>query len=89
MPDKDQLYPKYLVFHHPQALYDFTEAKTIVVGGDAEEEETFLVEVDGFFFVLKPDTDKHARVALAAYAESVADEFPGLAKDLRGYLLDV
>lgn len=37
-------------------------------------------------FVLRYDTDRHARVALAAYAESVSVDNPRLADDLRGRL---
>jgi hypothetical protein len=36
------------------------------------------------YFVLDVDHDKHAMPALAAYAESAADEYPQLAADLRG-----
>lgn len=35
------------------------------------------------YFVLNLSTDKHAIPAIAAYAESCADEFPALASDLR------
>jgi hypothetical protein len=41
------------------------------------------------YFVLRYDADPHAQVALAAYAESVADENPVLADDLRRELLEV
>lgn len=37
-------------------------------------------------FVLRPDHDYHARVALAAYAESVRAYKPSLAEDLHGAL---
>ena len=39
-----------------------------------------------FFFVLDPKHDKHARIALAAYAVDCAPEFPKLAEDLRSIL---
>lgn len=37
----------------------------------------------GPYFVLAYTSDPHARVALAAYADSCAEEFPLLAADLR------
>lgn len=36
------------------------------------------------FFVLRYATDRHARAALVAYAESCRDEYPQLAADLLG-----
>lgn len=39
-------------------------------------------EVTAFTFVLKPNHDHHARVALSAYAASCAIEKPQLSKDL-------
>ena len=39
-------------------------------------------EVEGWYFVLHED-DRHSDAALAAYADSCADEFPELAADLR------
>lgn len=45
-----------------------------------------LEEVEAFIFPLKPDNDVHARVAIAAYAESVRGEKPQLASDLRDVL---
>lgn len=41
-------------------------------------------EITDFFFLLKPKRDHHARVALAAYIESVKEENPKLAEDLKG-----
>ena len=40
-------------------------------------------------FVLKPESDLHARVALLAYAESVDFENPLLATDLRKWVVDL
>lgn len=37
----------------------------------------------GRVFVLAYDTDPHARTALAAYADSCAEDYPQLAADLR------
>jgi hypothetical protein len=48
----------------------------------------YAEEVHDFIFPLKPDTDHHARVALAAYAASVAEEKPRLAQDLFQVLSD-
>ena len=83
------LYPKYIVYRWPeqaaseepdiQASYlaDFT------VGPDGMGEVWLEMEQpSGFLFVLKPDTDQHARVALAAYTESVRPSDPQLAADL-------
>jgi hypothetical protein len=83
------LYPKYIVYRWPvkplgiepdiHAVYlsDFS------VGpegpGEVWEE---MEQVQVFTFVLKPDTDQHARVAIAAYAESVRPTDPRLAADL-------
>lgn len=39
------------------------------------------------FFVLRYDRDPHARVALAAYADSCAADNPMLAADLRDMLV--
>lgn len=47
-----------------------------------------LVEVTAFTFVLKPDSDRHARVAIAAYAWSVRDDDPALAQDLLDMLVE-
>lgn len=38
------------------------------------------------YFVLDLDHDKHAKAAIEAYANSCAEEFPALAKDLRKML---
>ena len=37
---------------------------------------------DGIFFVLKPEADVHARVALRAYAEACIESDPALADDI-------
>lgn len=39
-------------------------------------------ELEGFYFVLRPDRDRAARVALAAYAAAVQDQKPQLSSDL-------
>ena len=40
----------------------------------------------GEHFVLKPPYDKHARMAMLAYADSCETELPGLAKDIREWI---
>lgn len=45
-------------------------------------------EVQAWTFVLKPDTDYHARVALAAYAASCRRDDPDLASFLNEVLSD-
>jgi hypothetical protein len=47
------------------------------------ETEQLEEVTESFVFVLKPDSDHHARVALAAYAESVSLTKPRLGNDLR------
>lgn len=88
-PEPDAgLYDKYRVFREPkEAAYHPVEVKATW-----HNEEHFdqyskdavipLEEVESFVFVLKPDTDPHARVALATYAASVRPTDPQLAADL-------
>ena len=40
------------------------------------------IDPDAKYFVLRVDTDKHAKKALLAYAESVREDNPTLAKDI-------
>lgn len=49
-------------------------------------EKVNSIAIDDFVFVLRPDRDYHARVALAAYTESVSAYNKELAEDLRGVL---
>lgn len=82
------LYFKYRVFREPddvvshpaeiQATYETDDWRSAV-----------LEEVKEFIFPLKPDTDHHARVALAAYAFSVAIDDPQLAEELLDILSDL
>lgn len=88
MPERDEHYWKYRVFHEPM-INDEDISHPVKVDAKflSEEDSEFEVwdelrEVDGTFFVLRPEGDKHARVALATYAYSVASEFPNLAKDI-------
>lgn len=85
--DDKGIYPKYLVFKHP----DFEPAGFKAEAWEFSEQyssEVFLDPVEDFCFVLKPIKDKHARLALSVYAESVRKEKPRLAKELREILDD-
>lgn len=87
-PDPDGLYDKYRVFREPEDTDEHP------VGMDAyytnsQGREDRMEEVREFVFVLKPDSDHHARVALAAYAASVQLDKPQLAMDLREVLSDL
>ena len=44
------------------------------------------VDLGASYWVLRIDADPHARVALAAYAQSLSTENPGLARDLLALL---
>lgn len=79
----DGLYEKYRVFKEPEA--EEHPVGVIATWHDGRFNYRGPLEeiMDSFVFVLKPDTDHHARVALAAYAESVSREKPKLANDLR------
>lgn len=82
---EDGLYEKYRVFREPELSYNHGHPVPLF-GPHFVPDETGdpieLEEVQSFLFVLKPDSDPHARVALAAYAESVHNEKPHLAADL-------
>lgn len=93
-PDPDGLYDKYRVYKEPHDVDEhpvpadgprYTTNKTYAPGKPIE---AYMEEVREFVFVLKPDSDPHARVAMAAYAESVQGEKPMLAEDLRSVLRD-
>ena len=90
---KDEHYWKYRVFHEPSAHEDIghpvpVEALYLNVISDEDEVETWkeLKEVEGSFFVLRPEKDHHARVAMAAYAYSCRKELPHLAADIIGMI---
>jgi hypothetical protein len=84
-PDLDGLYFKYRVFREPDDVIDHPVGVDTLYF-DINGKEQWLIEVPEFTFVLKPDSDHHARVAVAAYAESVAREKPRLAEDLKEIL---
>ncbi len=83
---KDALYEKYRVFREPKNSPEHpAEIVAYWVNPNTEDgyEYPVLSEVREFVFVLKPDTDKHALLALKVYAELVAGDYPKLAEDLR------
>jgi len=84
-PDSLGLYAKYVVFKSSD-LRDVTTQDQDPVWGDLFTDDLGITPIDDFVFVLRPDRDYHARVALAAYIESVWVDFPELAEDLRGAL---
>lgn len=88
-PDQG-IYPKYVVFKHPKQEVEHFQAKAWIPqpGYENAWDIPTLELVDDFVFVLKPIKDKHARIAMAAYAESVKEEKPQLAKDLYEILGD-
>lgn len=85
--EPDELYVKYRIFHEPSVEVHPAEV-TASYKADGDRPRP-LYEVEGFLFPLKPDTDRHARVALAAYAESVRVDRPRLAEDLDLILADL
>ena len=90
---KDGMYTKYRVFREPDIETSEGHPVEIVayyylsppVGNMGEN----LIEVDdGMLFVLRPVNDKHAQVALAAYAESCLQDMPKLSQDITDMLGD-
>ena len=89
-PEKDGLYEKYRVFKEPEEAEQHPTMMTAYFDYGPEDVRVGMAEeVMDFVFVLKPSTDHHARVALAAYCLSVADEKPQLAEDLWEILGDL
>lgn len=79
------LYPKYVVFRHPRQEAEFFLAQYKAPGATSLRH---LEEVEDFCFVLKPLKDRHARLALAVYAESVRKDKPRLAAEIKEWLDD-
>lgn len=79
--EPDGLYSKYRVIREPENVEEHP-VKMDFMYQDEDGATRFAEEVDDFVFVLKPETDFHARVAIAAYAASVSREKPILARDL-------
>jgi hypothetical protein len=90
MPDRDELYDKYRVFYEPHDVdADIghpapIKAEYLQVGEDDHGIETWgeLQEADGLHFVLRPEGDVYARIAMATYAYACRKEFPRLAADI-------
>ncbi len=88
-PDKG-IYPKYVVFKHPDFVPELIEAVAYPERGDRDGfiAPQLIMPIKEFVFVLKPRTDPHARVAIAAYAESVRYDKPILSSELRQIISD-
>ncbi len=88
---KDGLYFKYRVYREPQDALSHPTPMMVTYNsleGVGAGKSALAEEVPSFVFVLKPDSDHHARVALAAYAKSVALDKPRLHDDLMEILSD-
>ncbi len=86
---KDEHYWKYRVFHEPPDEDDIghpVPIEALYLTDEITDEWSSAKEVEGTFFVLRPEHDHHARVAIAAYAYSVRVELPHLAADLIGMI---
>lgn len=75
------MYDKYRVVRT-----DDLDAEITLHGAFSLKDAISALELDGFVFVLRPDHDYHARVALAAYTESVRAYNKELAEDLHDAL---
>lgn len=82
MAGDDGLVDKYRVFRVPSEVHFPAEVDLLPTVEFDDGEQMSLPEVTAFVFVLKPNNDRSARVALAAYAESCKLEKPMLSKDL-------
>ena len=60
--------------------------KGLYVKYEVEKVDGTPIDDNAQYFVLSPDTDRHARIALAAYAESVRMEDPQLSGELAIWL---
>lgn len=84
------IYPKYRVYKEPPRQDDGIPAEVYAtymagldIGPDGAGEVWLpMEEVNDFFFVLKPMSDKHAKTALVIYSLLVEENDPELAKDL-------
>jgi hypothetical protein len=84
---EDWLYEKYRVFKEPDDVYEHpAQVQCIYLStgllADGDDVWYPMEEVQDFFFVLKPDTDKYALIALKTYAALVEEEYPQLSQDL-------
>lgn len=70
-----------------EGMYDkYRVIKTSDLSDIDMREKINSIAIDSFVFVLRPDQDYHARVALAAYAASVVAYNTQLAGDLNDAL---
>jgi hypothetical protein len=79
---KDSLYEKYRVFKEPDNVKSHP-TPILATYEDHHRKIKDVEEIEEFVFVLKPNTDEHALLALKVYAELVERDFPHLAEDLR------
>lgn len=85
--DDELIDDKYRVFYGPGEHHGVSAFYRKVVSPRNPMGTTFqLREVEGFVFVLRPEVDPAARVAIAAYAAAVAPIKPQLAEDLLALL---
>lgn len=85
MPEDKGIYPKYVVFKHPDFIPFWLEGRA----APPEIGHSVPLELVGdFCFVLKPGSDRHARVAIAAYAQSVMEDKPLLGEELMQIISD-
>lgn len=87
MPERDDLYTKYRVFREPDNVSTHPVPMIAQYYEKDQRGTTVAQEVEEFVFVLKPDTDPAARIALLTYAASVAMTKPQLANDLHNIIL--
>lgn len=84
---EDGLTDKYHVFRAPPSIEPGLKVRASYSGEYNGVSMTgALREIGSFTFVLKPNNDHHARVALAAYAASCSITKPQLARELREML---
>lgn len=82
--DDELVDDKYRVFYGPGSHIGVTAyyEGLAVNPRNPSGNKLYLREVDGFVFVLRPEVDEAALVALAAYATAVRSTKPALASDL-------
>jgi len=88
MPEPEGIYPKYVVFKHPFFAPTSIIARAYEELSQGSRREELLRQVQDFVFVLKPGKDRHARVAIAAYAQSVMVDKPLLGEELMQVIAD-
>ncbi|MEK0324765.1 MAG: hypothetical protein QQN63_03595 [Nitrosopumilus sp.] len=92
-PLRDELFDKYRVFREPNG--DFPDGHPVPLVPpyihQTGHTTTRLIEVEDFYFVLRPTKDPHALKALQAYTKSLEREghHPHLTSDLMMILDDL